>query len=171
MGLLNLDTMPDTAYEKPQEGTYVFEITRCELVTAKSTGSKMLQFDYVAVDNKEVKVNYDNAPFEDASGNGIRMGLVKIKKILQATNTQIKGDFDVKILPKLLLGKKLTFKAEYKDANSKYLELKNMDSIVPAMDVANATPEMFMVEPNVTQPKQDAKPADITILSEQDWEI
>ena len=169
--MLNLDTMPNEAYKKPEEGVYVFKITRCELVTSKDKGSKMIQFDYIAVDNADVKVNYDNCPYMDKDGNGINFGLAKLKRIIKATKTVIAGDFEPKILPKLLIGKTLMFKADYNGGKSKYLQLSDIDSITsPIENIQNATPEMFMVEEPTSPLRADEKKPTVEI-KEQDWDL
>lgn len=168
--MLNLDTMPDKAYEKPQEGYHVFKIVRCELVTSKEKGSKMVQFDYVATDNSDVKVNYDNCPYMDNAGNNINFGLAKLKKIIKATKTEIKGDFDPKILPKLLLGKTLGFKADYNGGKSKYLQLSDIESIIqPVEDIQNITPEMFNVEQSPL--RADENNTQVEVVDDKDWDL
>lgn len=166
MAKLNMDTMPNEAFAKPAEGVYVFEITRCEIVKSANTQSMMFQFDYTAVENKNIKVNYDNCPYEDKDGNPMSFGLAKLKKIMKATGVNLAGDFEPRILPPLLIGKKLTFKADYNEGKSKYLQLSDINSIVPPIEnIEQATPEMFMVD---NGPSDSAPEVDIT---DDNWEI
>lgn len=176
--MLNFDKMPDEAYEKPKEGVRNWEITSCELAVAKKTGSHMIVFGYTSLDAGKVKLNYDNCPIADAQGNSIRFGQSKLKKILKATGVKPEGDFSPRILPKLLLGKHLSFSAEY-DKDGKYLKLNNIDTILPAnINPENVTPQTFMdnetdfaKEITKDERKEESENVQEVDITDSDWEI
>lgn len=127
--MLNFDKIPDSLNTKPTAGTYTLVIKESKITTS-SKGTVMLQNNYATEDGK-IKINYDNCPLEDASGNPCTFGLVKLKKLITATKVNVTGEIDPKILPPLLIGKKFKATCEL-TKDEKYLEIRNINSIVEA---------------------------------------
>jgi hypothetical protein len=123
---LNFDRLPkeEDLYPSNEPGIYTLRIIKAEKQLAKTSGSLMLQCDYETVGlPTNFKINYDNYVIEDAQGNPVNFGLVKLRKLLEAINVIPQGEFDIAILPPLIIGKVFRAKLDRDRTNPKYLRV------------------------------------------------
>lgn len=153
MALLSFDKLPDNALSvKP--GPHKLTIVKAEKIIAK-TGSEMLQLTY-QVDDGSFRINFDNCVITDKEGNPNSFGQAKLKKILTATGTKPQGEFTIKSVAMMLIGKSFQADLEY-DKAGKYLQLGTINSIVPLQDgeVTPVTPQSFVEKPEISEMVED----------------
>lgn len=132
----SLDDIPDKIESKIKPGLHKLTITRCELITCK-TGSKAVQFDY-KLDNTDFAIKFDNCVYASPTGEQVTLGLVKLKKIILATNKGYIDDINLKIVPSITKGK--SFMANISlDKDEKYLRLSDINSIKPIEEVEESS--------------------------------
>ena len=160
-----LDAMPDTL--GPVKGTHKLTIIEAKEVTA-STGSKGVQFTY-SIDDGAFKLNYDNCPMVTKDQQPIQFGQVKLKRIIDATKTNV-IEFTLPLICKLLLNKSFLAELVPGGKDNKYLVLGNIDTITECPTTVQ-TDNVRRVEPtDITTDEEDLS---ITIPtqehSSQDW--
>ena len=164
---LNMDSLPDSPSVEIEENTpYEVKITRAEPVLAGS-GSQMLQLDLQIIGTDSV-VRYDNTVVTKADGSLNRFGLFKLKRIIQATNVSIEGDFKIKLLATLLVNKSFIAFVRKKENNKgkTVFELGHPDSYSPIENQPkeNTEPSTVVIaeQPQLKLPKNE-------VISTEDW--
>jgi len=166
MALLSFDKLPDNALSvKP--GPHKLTIIKAEKIIAK-TGSEMLQLTY-QVDDSNFKVNFDNCVITDKEGNPNSFGQAKLKKILTATGTRPQGEFTIKSIAAMLMGKSFQADLEY-DRAGKYLQLGPINSIVPLQgeEAKPVTPHSFVEDPEISEMVEDVDFVDTEFVEDDE---
>lgn len=138
--MLNFDKLPDSTAPVGQQKLTIVDVQE----KISTTDSIMLQFTY-AIDGSTMKINFDNCPLVDKSGNAIPYGQAKLKKIMNATNVKPQGDFTLKMLIPLLKNKSFLAQIELDKQNQKYPTLSSNLSFILPCDTP-ITPETFLEE-------------------------